>query len=410
MIKEHTITIKDTDGLGQDFTIDLEKPFVIGRGQNCDVLYPKDGLSREHLKVEFEQNKFIITDLGATNGSYVDEVKVEREKTAQVYSFNQVVIANLYTLDLNFAGLPKTEQEVSASYSQGLNDFKVPRHTSERTSINKRMQKSRLVQKKSNARKDFRARNKLINFSLFAILISAAVYNIDKITSKFTQKKLSPNTLVNKNSTELSSSEKVAQPVAAVAKQKDDKQIENNIKLPQIDPKLFAKHASCNTRFKNSFCYLFKSTKAKSYGIVWKDYELIFHLDFNRYRQKHVKGFESNSALKNLIVTKFNMAAIKRLKDKNIKQFDIFFTTPIFSKFKTVKHVKIDLESFFNNPLMVTAFGKSSSNSDMMTFTDKDSFIKMQNTQGQPRETNPSKQVSFKQIAPVLKRVMTINP
>jgi len=48
-------------------------PTVIGRGGDCDVPVPDSSVSRRHARIEFHADgRFRITDLGSTNGTYVN--------------------------------------------------------------------------------------------------------------------------------------------------------------------------------------------------------------------------------------------------------------------------------------------------------------------------------------------------
>ncbi len=52
----------------------LDKPrFVIGRGQNCQVVLDDDMISREHVRIDMEADgRFRISDLGSRNKTYVN--------------------------------------------------------------------------------------------------------------------------------------------------------------------------------------------------------------------------------------------------------------------------------------------------------------------------------------------------
>jgi len=50
---------------------------LIGRGSDCDIVVDLDSVSRRHAQIERRQSTIIITDLGSTNGTYVNEKQVQ---------------------------------------------------------------------------------------------------------------------------------------------------------------------------------------------------------------------------------------------------------------------------------------------------------------------------------------------
>lgn len=54
------------------------KVVVIGRDEACDVPLPEAvGVSRQHCSITCKDNTFILQDLGSTNGTYANAVKIE---------------------------------------------------------------------------------------------------------------------------------------------------------------------------------------------------------------------------------------------------------------------------------------------------------------------------------------------
>ena len=67
--------------LGKRFNIS-EGAFFIGRAESADIYIDEDEISRRHCKISNRKEKVFITDLGSTNGTYVnDEFIDERELT-----------------------------------------------------------------------------------------------------------------------------------------------------------------------------------------------------------------------------------------------------------------------------------------------------------------------------------------
>jgi diguanylate cyclase (GGDEF)-like protein len=55
---------------------------VLGRGDKTDVRIVDDGISREHAAVQREGGKIVLVDLGSTNGTYCNGVRVPRRELA----------------------------------------------------------------------------------------------------------------------------------------------------------------------------------------------------------------------------------------------------------------------------------------------------------------------------------------
>jgi len=52
-------------------------PFTIGRNDSCDLTVESARISREHVRIEQESGTYVVRDLGSTNGTYVNGVKIK---------------------------------------------------------------------------------------------------------------------------------------------------------------------------------------------------------------------------------------------------------------------------------------------------------------------------------------------
>ncbi len=75
-----TLTLSTRGQLGKSYPIG-EKGLVIGREPSqCDIVIPDANVSRVHTWVTVEKNEVVVIDRGSTNGTFVNNNKVEKAK------------------------------------------------------------------------------------------------------------------------------------------------------------------------------------------------------------------------------------------------------------------------------------------------------------------------------------------
>ena len=67
---------------GQRWTIETDE-FVIGRGSDCDIMLPERQVSRHHVKILHENDRYILHDLGSKNGTHLNGEKFTGTVTLQ---------------------------------------------------------------------------------------------------------------------------------------------------------------------------------------------------------------------------------------------------------------------------------------------------------------------------------------
>src|SRR6266536_449509 len=66
---------------GRSFVFDRHDTFIVGRSRSVHCPMPEDSaLSRDHFLIEINPPRCEVRDLGSTNGTYVNEQKVERTR------------------------------------------------------------------------------------------------------------------------------------------------------------------------------------------------------------------------------------------------------------------------------------------------------------------------------------------
>lgn len=51
---------------------------MVGRGSDCDIQIDRDSVSRRHARVYRVDEQWFVEDLGSTNGSYINDVPIQR--------------------------------------------------------------------------------------------------------------------------------------------------------------------------------------------------------------------------------------------------------------------------------------------------------------------------------------------
>ena len=74
------------DGSSAKFEV-AKKRFIIGRSEKADVVVTKEGFSREHCMVEYEDDGFYITDLNSTNGVRINNQELPKNIKTHYDSF-----------------------------------------------------------------------------------------------------------------------------------------------------------------------------------------------------------------------------------------------------------------------------------------------------------------------------------
>lgn len=102
------VTFTFQDGLIQSYPL-KQKSFVIGRSNKCHVCVNSSELSREHCKVDIVGNTIYLTDLGSSNGVFVDNVQLAENKKTKYSTNQQLHMGDCYVVfDLSSAELTRS--------------------------------------------------------------------------------------------------------------------------------------------------------------------------------------------------------------------------------------------------------------------------------------------------------------
>lgn len=64
-------------GQGQDQVVEIDHfPFLVGKGPDSELQIPDATVSREHFVLEQDRGSFLIRDLGSTNGTWIEDMRI----------------------------------------------------------------------------------------------------------------------------------------------------------------------------------------------------------------------------------------------------------------------------------------------------------------------------------------------
>jgi DNA-binding response OmpR family regulator len=70
------VVIKEGANLGQKWPIEKDV-FLIGRGENCDVVLPERPISRQHAEIRRQGSQYYLSDLGSKNGTCLNGQEID---------------------------------------------------------------------------------------------------------------------------------------------------------------------------------------------------------------------------------------------------------------------------------------------------------------------------------------------
>ncbi len=89
-----------------------KKEFVVGRGEDCDIVLPDRQVSRRHLRVLHDEGGYSVEDLGSKNGTYVNGAPVRASMQLQDGDEIQVALSVRLLFVGAEATLPLTQEMI----------------------------------------------------------------------------------------------------------------------------------------------------------------------------------------------------------------------------------------------------------------------------------------------------------
>jgi len=109
-----------------DKTLDLDTPktdIVVGRNSTNDLVVKHDSVSRQHCRIEVAKGVFYVTDLGSSNGTFIDGHKLEPQKRTACLSAQQLTIGKLDCQISDTATAPPAEGKIVSTEVASSGDY-----------------------------------------------------------------------------------------------------------------------------------------------------------------------------------------------------------------------------------------------------------------------------------------------
>jgi len=105
-IIKYKVVLKVVSGgiAGKKYSVDEPTVINIGRGSNCTISIPKDvdpGVSRNHCRLDIAPPRTELTDLGSSNGTYINDMRIEPNKKYELKSGDTFKVGeNLFSIEI----------------------------------------------------------------------------------------------------------------------------------------------------------------------------------------------------------------------------------------------------------------------------------------------------------------------
>jgi hypothetical protein len=79
-------------GQGESFKLEPGKEYTVGRHSENDIRIDDDNISRNHFKIQVQDDKYFITDLNSKNGTFISDKKISPGISTEVGEGAPIVI------------------------------------------------------------------------------------------------------------------------------------------------------------------------------------------------------------------------------------------------------------------------------------------------------------------------------
>src|SRR5262245_48440327 len=92
-----------TDRAGQALPLEAY-PYSIGRARECHFVIDHTQISRLHARLEYDHEQVVITDLGSTNGTWVNGERLSPGQPRRLRAGDRIVLAQVCTVEFDDPG------------------------------------------------------------------------------------------------------------------------------------------------------------------------------------------------------------------------------------------------------------------------------------------------------------------
>lgn len=312
----------------------------IGRSSSCDVRLVNEGISRVHVEIKESNGSFEVVDLGSTNGSFMNEEKLELNTSYPFNTFFPVKLGHsvfIYLVDMQeseVVGETFSQNTTTTSFNNNspldegnktltrqlkidqTNEIKVSGRPSPNTGKTYNTRRRKKLSTKPEGRSQFRTTVAFVVIIFFGFM---AYETQDKWMSL-----IIPETPVVKRPVK----KQVVRKVASVKKQSKTDIAANKLKMAMNS----IKTDKCLDSGVSEICSLLKSTKSRNYyeGAIVKNDTLYIVIDVKssyQYYQKNIKKYNKSKEEQIINTLMRNPMYMQRIVDlkrekKNINVYD----------------------------------------------------------------------------------------
>ena len=318
-------------------TADYQKSVTtIGRSPNNDFVISDESLSRQHAQISNEDGAFYVTDLGSTNGVYIDGTRIAANQKTMVNSFQQLTIG-AFECQLEEAGnlnesIPKSSEN-SATQIRGANKELRP--------VNSASKPLPKTAKSGSSNKSFK-----IGAVLFLVAMGAGFY--------FLRPEVDPADMEGKSTDDVLINRNVPEPLRTIKDEFDDYLMRYSDK-------------SCDN---TTICKDLNLSEANGEGVVEKNKELfIFMNPVTHVEEPSFVHLKNNQNINEILMLYgvLKLPAMQEFSQKKIGQIHLI---EIDKDFKIMKAYRFHSKYFASNEYirMLTELAPALEKADMKPF------------------------------------------
>ena len=141
------------DGNVEEFILNKQS-VVIGRGKSCDLPVSFEGFSRQHAQIELIDGEIFVTDLGSTNGVFIDGNRIPPSQKTPMQSFLTLQIGSAQRVEvIDDSPMPEASHPRKQERTDATFGFSEPRsvvETSKSKTLDNQLFKKTLPPKKAS--------------------------------------------------------------------------------------------------------------------------------------------------------------------------------------------------------------------------------------------------------------------